>query len=100
MMHEPGFEADDALLTAEEAARMLRMEPTTLANLRARGDGPPWHKLPSGAVRYSLANVLVWINAGGRGLTWPRLEAALADYDMPAAQRDKLLKHLRIALKD
>lgn len=103
MMHEKkdAFAADDMLLTAKEAAGMLRMDIATLANMRARGEGPPWIKLESGAVRYSMHAILEWINAGSRGLTWQRVANALEAFDgMTPAERNKLLAHLRSALKD
>lgn len=103
MMHQTpsNFTPDDTLLTAAEAADMLRMDVATLANMRARGEGLPWFKLPSGAVRYRMSEVLAWINTGARGLTWQRLANALEAYpDMALAQRNELLAHLRNALKD
>lgn len=80
---------------------MLRMDVATLANMRTRGEGVPWFKLPSGAVRYRMSEALAWINTGTRGLTWPRIANALEDYpDLTPAQRNKLLAHLITNLKD
>lgn len=103
MMHDKreAFDTSDTLLTAKETAELLRMDVASLANMRARGDGLPWVKLPSGGVRYRLSEVLAWVNGGGAGLTWARLANALEAYDgLAPAERTKLLEHLRTALKD
>ena len=51
-----------SILTAKEAARILRVSEGTLANWRVTGDGPPWRKI-RGSVRYTKAEVLDWFNA-------------------------------------
>lgn len=45
------FESDDALLTENQAARILRVSPRTLQGWRHRGTGPAYVKLGT-AVRY------------------------------------------------
>lgn len=41
---------------------------STLQNWRClppgKDHGPAWHKLPGGRIRYKLADVLAWIDAG------------------------------------
>jgi len=64
-----GLDTDAGLLTTGEASKALgyRNE-RTLRNLRARGEGPPAIKLPSGAVRYSARDLAIWaLEAEARG---------------------------------
>ena len=41
---------------------------STLQNWRSlppeKDHGPPWEKLPSGAIRYKLSDVIAWLEAG------------------------------------
>ena len=52
------------LMREAEAAEMLLMSPKTLANMRSRRVGPPYTKLPNGAIRYSRHRVAAWVEAG------------------------------------
>ena len=56
-------------LTTREAARILRLSPGTLANLRSAGGGPPYWKLRR-MVRYRLDEVLEYAEARGMNATW------------------------------
>lgn len=51
------------LIKQDEAARMLLQAPKTLANQRSRRDpdGPPYVRLPSGAIRYSRQALQAYI---------------------------------------
>lgn len=50
------------LLTAAEAAQILKVSLSWLAKARMRGDGPPFIKIGR-AVRYSEATLLQWMRA-------------------------------------
>jgi excisionase family DNA binding protein len=54
----------DDLLTTEELARYLRLSPRTVEDYRYRGKGPEYKTLPTGAIRYKLADVDAWIASG------------------------------------
>lgn len=61
----------DSLLTPAEVARLLRVTPATLANWRARGDGPEFVKLgPSrqAPVRYYPSVIDAWISSGAEAV--------------------------------
>jgi hypothetical protein len=53
------------LLTEEEAAEVLGIQPFTLAKYRRSGDGPPFVKISRGdkrlTVRYRKKELLEWI---------------------------------------
>jgi excisionase family DNA binding protein len=50
------------LLTAKEAAKLLKVSLSWLAKARMRGDGPPY--IPVGrSIRYSEAALLQWMKA-------------------------------------
>lgn len=53
-------EASDLMLDSE-VAKLLLVATQTLANRRARGEGPPYIKLGSGRIRYRRAEVLAWL---------------------------------------
>jgi excisionase family DNA binding protein len=48
------------LLTAKEAAKLLKVSLSWLAKARKRGDGPPYSKLRR-TIRYSEADLLEWL---------------------------------------
>jgi predicted DNA-binding transcriptional regulator AlpA len=50
------------LLTAAEAAQILKVSLSWLAKARMRGDGPPFIKVGR-AIRYSEATLLQWMRA-------------------------------------
>jgi predicted DNA-binding transcriptional regulator AlpA len=54
-----GFER---LLTARDAANLLRVSPSWLAKARMRGDGPPFAKI-GGTVRYSEGALVQWVKS-------------------------------------
>lgn len=52
----------ERLLTAKDAASLLRLSPSWLAKARMRGNGPPYVKLGR-AIRYSEAALLHWMKS-------------------------------------
>jgi hypothetical protein len=49
-------------LTAAEAAKMLKRSTKTLQRLRARGSGPPYHRMNGrGDVLYRESDLLDWL---------------------------------------
>ncbi len=52
-------------LTEAQVAELLAVAPATLRNWRSlktkTKPGPPWCKLPGGAIRYNLAQLTEWI---------------------------------------
>lgn len=57
--------APDALLTAKEAARRLKVSTSWLAKARMRGDGPAYIQLGR-SIRYSEAALLLWLKSRQR----------------------------------
>jgi excisionase family DNA binding protein len=53
------------LLTAKEAAQILRVSESFLAKARMRGDGPPFIRVGR-SIRYSQAALLQWMKARQR----------------------------------
>lgn len=53
------------LLTAKEAAKLLKVSLSWLAKARMRGDGPPYIKFGK-SVRYGEAAVLLWLKSHQR----------------------------------
>lgn len=58
--------AQDILLSETEAAALLALRVTTLRNWRARRIGPKYSKIGARAVRYRVADVQAFIDAGVR----------------------------------
>jgi predicted DNA-binding transcriptional regulator AlpA len=56
------------LLTAKEAARLLKVSVSWLAKARMRGDGPPYLQLGR-AIRYSEGALLQWMKSRTRKST-------------------------------
>jgi predicted DNA-binding transcriptional regulator AlpA len=54
------------LLTAKEAAQILRVSESFLAKARMRGDGPPFIKMIGRSIRYREAALLQWVKAHQR----------------------------------
>jgi hypothetical protein len=87
---------DDIFLTTEQLAARYQQEPGTLHNARCRGEGAPWVKTSTGAVRYRLADILAAEAAGTRGFSWRKLKEALDEYrGLTAGETERLLKHLK-----
>lgn len=61
MPEETSGENRPTLLTPEEVATLLGLQPETLANWRWRGTGPPYANLGGRRVRYRLEDVERWI---------------------------------------
>lgn len=91
---------DDIYLTPEEVAQRHRTTVESLGNQRYRGEGLPFTKM-TGKILYRMRDVLEAERVGSRGFTWQRVANALDAYPhLPAAEADKLLEHLKLALKD
>ena len=63
-----GFER---LLTARDAANLLRLSPSWLAKARMRGDGPRYVKLGR-SIRYTETGILQWMRSCQRFSTSER----------------------------
>lgn len=83
----------DLYMTPEEVASRLRQSTQTLANLRARGEGLPYVKLASGAVRYKMSDVLTMERDGLTGFSWAELAKALERFG--GLDVEKLMAHLK-----
>lgn len=90
---------DGYLMTAAEVGEHLRYSTERLAHLRKDGAGPPYIKLPTGGVRYSMAEVTAWQLAGETGpLSLDRVAVAVAAcLAVPAEHRATLIQHLEKA---
>jgi predicted DNA-binding transcriptional regulator AlpA len=53
------------LLTAKEAAKLLKVSVSWLAKARMRGDGPPYVRIGR-SIRYVLAAVIQWMKSRQR----------------------------------
>lgn len=60
-----GKASDDAarLLTPQEAAKLLQVSAPTLERWRRTGDGPPYVRLSSRAIRYRTTELVAFIEA-------------------------------------
>jgi predicted DNA-binding transcriptional regulator AlpA len=56
----------ERLLTARDAANLLRLSSSWLAKARMRGDGPPYIKPGTRSVRYAEAALLQWMKSRQR----------------------------------
>jgi len=93
-------ELDDVFLTVDELADRWRLEVQTLANVRSKGEGIPYVKLPSGSIRYKLSDVLEAEADGQQGFTWDALKDALKSFEpLTANERAELMLHLRRRMK-
>ena len=54
------------LLTPDQAARVLKLSPKTLANKRSQGDGPRFIRLSTRAIRYRYQDLLEYVDSGSR----------------------------------
>ena len=62
----PKPSAPVVLLTPKEAAKLLKVSLSWLAKARMRGDGPPYVKVGSRAIRYIEAVVIQWMKGRQR----------------------------------
>ncbi len=65
--HDPVY-----LLTEAEAAKLLKFTPRFLQARRVRGDGPPFVRISSRAIRYRRSDLLTWIEKRVRSSTSDR----------------------------
>jgi hypothetical protein len=91
---------DDVYMTTAELAERHRMQTSTLDNLRYRGEGIPYTKLPSGTVLYKLRDVLEAERQGSKGFSWRALNDALALMsDLEPADREAIVAHLKKTMR-
>ena len=62
------FESRARTVSPEDAADRLGVQPSTLANWRWAGGGPPYLKV-GGRVRYRLHDLAKWLDAQARSST-------------------------------
>lgn len=55
---------DDALLTAQEAAEVLRIKYTTLAWYRCNGGGPSFVRVGPKVIRYRMGDLRAYVTTG------------------------------------
>jgi hypothetical protein len=99
--YRPFLDLFDALfLTTEELARRWRYSYGSVCNMRRLGTGPSFVRLPGGAIRYRVSEVLAYeLHGHGGGLTMERVAAALATCpNINLAARQKIEEHLRLTL--
>lgn len=51
----------DDILTAAQAAALLKLSERTLRRLRDRGEGPPFRRLPDGQPLYTRSGLETWL---------------------------------------
>lgn len=90
---------EGVLVTPQEVSKHFRLSESHLSNLRNAGKGLPFIKLPTGAVRYSLAEVLACQISNTSGpITLDRIALALAAMrGLSADQRAAIIDHLQRA---
>jgi hypothetical protein len=59
----PGIEP--AYLSPAKASILLDIPEGTLAEMRANGDGPPWHRAGRRLVRYPVDGLHQWMRSNG-----------------------------------
>jgi predicted DNA-binding transcriptional regulator AlpA len=62
MPNPTNIEDTERAVTARDVARLLGLAEITVAQQRARGEGPPFFKIGR-HVRYRLADVIAWRDA-------------------------------------
>lgn len=87
---------DGFLLSSNEVADHFRFGHDYMSALRKAGKGPPWLALPTGAIRYSSAEVANWQTGAERGpLTLDRVSLAVAACAaVPIEHRAAIVAHL------
>lgn len=92
-LSKPGL--DDIMMTPAELAKRWRLDEGTLANLRSKGLGLPWVKLPSGPVRYRGSDVLDAEINGARGITAAQVRQIIMQYaDLPERARLAIARYV------
>lgn len=86
--------------TVTELSVRWRLSEQSLANLRAKGEGLPFTKLPSGSIRYKIVDVLNAEGEGAHGFSWQALGDALKSFPgLSANMRADLITHARKVMK-
>jgi hypothetical protein len=83
------------LLTPEQAGRILKQSPKTLANKRSQGNGPRYIKLSHRAVRYRYQDLIDFAENGSRMNTSEPFPAAGADKKKKTSKSHSQGKPLR-----
>lgn len=65
-------------LTVARAAGVLDMATGSLDNMRSRGDGPDFVRMPNGQIRYLMSALADWACAGNRSAR-ERFDAELGE---------------------
>ncbi|WP_068459003.1 helix-turn-helix transcriptional regulator [Hyphomicrobium sulfonivorans] len=91
---------EGVMLRTEEVAAHWRYSVQSVHNMRRLGTGPAFVRLPGGAIRYRLSEIMACELYGhGGGLTLDRVALALASCpDLRPAQRQAIENHLRSVL--
>ena len=111
MLAIPEPHRDDIFYTTAELASRWNMDAASLANYRSRGEGIPFVKLPTGAVRYRWVDILEAEKAGTVYVSWALIADAmkecpdlkLSDKDVDKVVtfvRNKVLETVTARLKD
>ena len=73
--HWLSFEMDqDALLTEQDLAAMLNVNPRTLQKWRVNGDGPAFVRISRRCIRYRITDIKDW--------TQNRIKSSTSEYDL------------------
>ena len=98
------YSPQNVFLVPHELAERWGIDVTTLANLRARGEGVPYTK-PTGTVLYRLSDVLeaervAKITVGQLGFRWSALHDSLKSFaGLSLAGRLDLLRHCKKTMR-
>jgi hypothetical protein len=92
---------DSIMLTPAELGAHWRYSDDHLCNLRRAGKGPPWVRLPTGAIRYRASDIMAAEIAGTcGGLTLDQVCLAVsACAEVPLEARAALIAHLTRTLR-
>ena len=90
---------DSILVTNDYLSQHWGYSENHLSNLRRLQKGPPWVKLPTGAIRYRLSEIAAAEIAGTQGaLTLERVQLAVSACSaLSAEQRAAVIAHLESA---
>ena len=89
---------DDVFMTTAGLAARWCMDAASLANYRSRGEGIPFVKLPTGAVRYRLVDILEAEQTGQFYHSWALMAEAMRTcpgLDLGDKEIDRILSHCR-----
>lgn len=64
---QEAFERQRPMLTAREAAKILRLSVNTLANWRMNKKGPKYIKFSNKGIRYFVEDIYIWLDQNSNG---------------------------------